>query len=189
MLLATVATFFLPELHNVPLILVALLLGAGLAWWSAGKVAITDMPQMVAVYNGMGGGAAALIAAVEFTSPEPPTGLHATLAMMGAFIGSIAFSGSVMAFAKLQGIMKRAVRWPAQNVGNVVHSLVTLALGIAIVNPLGSEWLYTDDASDAQAEADETDQRALHDEHHHDAHRAGAERAQQLLAVVARRAL
>jgi NAD(P) transhydrogenase subunit beta len=56
MLLATVATFFLPELHNVPLILVALLLGAGLAWWSAGKVAITDMPQMVALYNGMGGG-------------------------------------------------------------------------------------------------------------------------------------
>ena len=65
MLLATVATFLLPELHNVPLILVALLLGAGLAWWSAGKVAITDMPQMVALYNGMGGGSAAAIGAVE----------------------------------------------------------------------------------------------------------------------------
>ena len=65
MLLATAATFFLPELHNVPLILVALLLGAGLAWWSAGKVAITDMPQMVALYNGMGGGSAAAIGAVE----------------------------------------------------------------------------------------------------------------------------
>ena len=47
----------------VPLILVALLLGAGLAWWSAGRVAITDMPQMVALYNGMGGGSAAAIGA------------------------------------------------------------------------------------------------------------------------------
>ena len=65
MLLATAATFLLPELHNVPLILLALLLGAGLAWWSAGRVAITDMPQMVALYNGMGGGSAAAIGAVE----------------------------------------------------------------------------------------------------------------------------
>ncbi|RBK54832.1 NAD(P)(+) transhydrogenase (Re/Si-specific) subunit beta, partial [Xanthomonas oryzae pv. oryzae] len=65
MLIATVATFFLPELHNVPLILAALAIGTGVAWWSAKKVAITDMPQMVALYNGMGGGSAAAIGAVE----------------------------------------------------------------------------------------------------------------------------
>lgn len=145
MVIATAVTFFLPGREggllffapakslNLILTIVALVIGGAIAAWLGKVVKMTDMPQMVAVYNGMGGGAAALIAAVEFTSPEPPTGLHATLAMMGAFIGSIAFSGSVMAFAKLQGIMKRAVRWPAQNVGNVVHSLVTLALGIAIV--------------------------------------------------------
>ena len=65
MLIATVATFFLPGLHNIALILVALALGTGLAWVSAKKVAITDMPQMVALYNGMGGGSAAAIGAVE----------------------------------------------------------------------------------------------------------------------------
>lgn len=59
------ATLFLPELHNVPLILAALAIGTGVAWWSAKKVAITDMPQMVALYNGMGGGSAAAIGAVE----------------------------------------------------------------------------------------------------------------------------
>ena len=79
MLLATAATFFLPELHNVPLILVALLLGAGLAWWSAGKVAITDMPQMVALYNGMGGGSAAAIGGWNCCAmPSWPTAIPAT---------------------------------------------------------------------------------------------------------------
>ena len=65
MLIATVATFFLPELHNIPLILAAVAIGTGVAWWSAKRVAITDMPQMVALYNGMGGGSAAAIGAVE----------------------------------------------------------------------------------------------------------------------------
>ncbi len=145
MLLATVATFFIPadgggllffapgKTINLILCLVALAIGAGLAAYLGKVVKMTDMPQMVAIYNGMGGGAAALIAAVEFTSAEPPTGLHAVLAMLGAFIGSVAFSGSILAWAKLQGVMKKAVRWPVQNLGNVVHTLITLALGIAIV--------------------------------------------------------
>jgi NAD(P) transhydrogenase subunit beta len=115
------------------LCLVALAIGAGIAAYLGKVVKMTDMPQMVAIYNGMGGGAAALIAAVEFTSAEPPTGVHAVLAMLGAFIGSVAFSGSILAWAKLQGVMKKAVRWPVQNLGNVLHTLVTLGLGIAIV--------------------------------------------------------
>ena len=70
MVVATVATFFYPgpdggALANLPLILVALLVGVGLAWWSGKRVAMTDMPQMVALYNGMGGGSAAAIGAVE----------------------------------------------------------------------------------------------------------------------------
>ena len=145
MLVATGVTFLLPrgdgsllffsngQTINLVLTVVALVIGAAVAGWLGKTVKMTDMPQMVAIYNGMGGGAAALIAAVEFTAAEPPTGIPATLAMLGAFIGSVAFSGSVLAFAKLQGIMKKAVRWPAQNAGNVIHSVVTLALGIAIV--------------------------------------------------------
>jgi len=144
MVLATAATFFLPapggglqffqpgRSINLILTVVALVLGAGIAAWLGRVVKMTDMPQMVAVYNGMGGGAAALIAAVEFTGAEAPTGLHAVLAMLGAYIGSVAFTGSIVAFLKLQGIMKKTFRLPAQNAGNVIHSLVTLAGGIAI---------------------------------------------------------
>ncbi|MFP5415534.1 MAG: NAD(P)(+) transhydrogenase (Re/Si-specific) subunit beta [Actinomycetes bacterium] len=145
MVLATLVTFLIPneagglaffapgKTVNLVLTIVALAIGASLAAWLGKVVKMTDMPQMVAIYNGMGGGAAALIAAVEFTSTASPTGLHAALAMLGALIGSVAFSGSVLAWAKLQGVMKKAVRWPAQNLGNVLHSLVTLALGVAIV--------------------------------------------------------
>ena len=65
MLIATAATFALPGLHNLGLIALALGIGTVLAWVSGKKVAITDMPQMVALYNGMGGGSAAAIGAVE----------------------------------------------------------------------------------------------------------------------------
>ena len=65
MLIATAATFALPGLGNIGLIITALAIGTALAWISGKKVAITDMPQMVALYNGMGGGSAAAIGAVE----------------------------------------------------------------------------------------------------------------------------
>ncbi len=70
MLLATLATFLTPGLHNIGLMLVAIAVGTVLAWWSGKTVKMTDMPQMIAIYNGMGGGAAAAIAAVEFARGE-----------------------------------------------------------------------------------------------------------------------
>lgn len=115
MALATLVTFLIPKsgggmmffgngkLLNLGLAIVAIVIGGSAAAWAGKVVKMTDMPQMVAVYNGMGGGAAALIAAIEFTAHEAPTGVHAVLAMLGAFIGSIAFTGSILAFAKLQG--------------------------------------------------------------------------------------
>ncbi|HMY80014.1 MAG TPA: NAD(P)(+) transhydrogenase (Re/Si-specific) subunit beta, partial [Thauera aminoaromatica] len=65
MIAATLATFFIPDLHNIGLMVVAIVLGGGVAWYSGKVVKMTDMPQMVAIYNGMGGGAAAGIAAIE----------------------------------------------------------------------------------------------------------------------------
>jgi len=59
MLVATVVSFLYPDMTNYPLILAAIVVGGGLAWWSGKRVAMTDMPQMIALYNGMGGGAAA----------------------------------------------------------------------------------------------------------------------------------
>ncbi|MFV0405267.1 MAG: NAD(P)(+) transhydrogenase (Re/Si-specific) subunit beta [Propioniciclava sp.] len=153
MVLATLVTLLLPNATgglilfssgktlNLVLTVVALLLGGGMAAWLGTVVKMTDMPQMVAVYNGMGGGAAALIAAVELTAADPPTGLHAGLAVLGALIGSVAFSGSILAFAKLQGLMKRALRLPAQNLINVIHTVATVTLGIVIVGIGPQPWL------------------------------------------------
>jgi NAD(P) transhydrogenase subunit beta len=128
MVLATVVTFLTPGMGNLLLMVIAIGLGGALAWVSGKKVAMTDMPQMVAIYNGMGGGAAAAIAAVEFARGEMHGTVVTLLATLGALIGAVSFSGSVVAWAKLQGVMKKAFRLPAQNAVNVVLALVTVAL-------------------------------------------------------------
>src|SRR3546814_10634643 len=85
---------------------------------SSGKrVAMTDMPQMVALYNGMGGGSAAAIGAVELLGFASGSGGTATttqlvLGVTGGLIGAISFSGSLIAFAKLQGLMDRRFVFP-----------------------------------------------------------------------------
>jgi len=133
MVLATLITFATPDMHNYVLMIVAIVLGGGLAWYMGKVVKMTDMPQMVAVYNGMGGGAAAAIAALEFARGEVTGVMPTLLAVMGSLIGSVAFSGSCIAFAKLQGIMKKAWRLPAQNMVNAVLALVAVGLGAVIV--------------------------------------------------------
>ncbi|MCZ4304958.1 NAD(P)(+) transhydrogenase (Re/Si-specific) subunit beta [Zoogloeaceae bacterium G21618-S1] len=133
MIAATLVTLFWPGMQNFALMIVAMVIGGSLAWWSGKNVAMTDMPQMVAIYNGMGGGAAAAIAAVEFARGEMHGGMVALLAVLGALIGSVAFSGSCVAYAKLQGIMKKAYRFPMQNQLNVGLAAVVGILGLAIV--------------------------------------------------------
>ncbi|MGQ9511479.1 MAG: NAD(P)(+) transhydrogenase (Re/Si-specific) subunit beta [Thermaceae bacterium] len=131
MLLAVLATFLWPGMGNFALILVALLLGTVVAWWAAVRVAMTDMPQMVAIYNGMGGGAAASIAMVELLRGAfENTGLMA-LAILGGFIGNVALTGSLIAFAKLQGTMKsRPILFPLQKPLNLLVLLLTLGFGL-----------------------------------------------------------
>ncbi len=133
MVLATVVTFLTPGMGNMLLMIIAIALGGALAWVSGKRVAMTDMPQMVAIYNGMGGGAAAAIAAVEFARGEMHGTVVTLLATLGALIGAVSFSGSVVAWAKLQGVMNKAFRLPAQNAVNVVLALATVGLGVAIV--------------------------------------------------------
>lgn len=151
MLIATVATFFLPELHNIPLILAAVAIGTGVAWWSAKRVAITDMPQMVALYNGMGGGSAAAIGAVELLrfsfltnrdtthwseqaladlAARQPSATVLALAVIGSAIGAVSLSGSIIAWAKLDGRLDRRVTFPGQQVFNLLVALAMVVLGI-----------------------------------------------------------
>ncbi|MFZ5581622.1 MAG: NAD(P)(+) transhydrogenase (Re/Si-specific) subunit beta [Pseudomonadota bacterium] len=133
MVVAVAATFLVPNLHNLGLMALALALGTVGAWLSAKKVKMTDMPQMVAIYNGMGGGAAAAIAAVELARGEAHGLVTVTLAVIGALIGAVSFTGSCVAFAKLQGLLKKAYRLPAQNVVNVLLALLVVGLGAALV--------------------------------------------------------
>ncbi|MDO5610271.1 MAG: NAD(P)(+) transhydrogenase (Re/Si-specific) subunit beta, partial [Pseudomonadota bacterium] len=94
MVLATIATFFLPGLQNIALMIVAIVIGVGLNWIWGKKVAITDMPQMVALFNGMGGGSAAAIGALELVRASTGSNDHGIFALSlgaaGALIGSVA---------------------------------------------------------------------------------------------------
>ncbi|MDG4604924.1 MAG: NAD(P)(+) transhydrogenase (Re/Si-specific) subunit beta, partial [Candidatus Contendobacter sp.] len=111
MVLATVVSFAHPQITahasvvNYVLMLIAIAIGGGIAWWGAKIVAMTAMPQMIAIYNGMGGGAAAAIAAVELLKDHGAHPLPVSILLMavaGAVIGAVSFSGSVVAFGKLQ---------------------------------------------------------------------------------------
>src|SRR5574343_1367428 len=133
MLVAIAATFLIPDLKNLGLMALALVIGGAVAWISGKKVQMTDMPQMVAIYNGMGGGAAAAIAAIEFAKGDAHSVVTTILAVVGALIGAVSFTGSCVAWAKLQGVLKKAFRLPAQNAVNVVLALNAIGLGITMV--------------------------------------------------------
>ena len=142
MLIAGLITFLWPGMHNYSLILVAIFIGGVLAWWSGRRVPMTAMPQMVALYNGMGGGAAAAIAAQELIRGEPIALAPAILAVVGGIIGAVSFSGSLIAFAKLQGLIKKSLRYRLQQIVNSLALLSTLALGIWIIVLHGTAPMY-----------------------------------------------
>jgi NAD(P) transhydrogenase subunit beta len=118
---------------NLGLAVVALLLGGGVAWWGGRKVAMTAMPQMVAIYNGMGGGAAGAIAAVELFGNKAQGATALFMTLLGALIGAVSFSGSLIAWAKLDGVINKPVRVKGQQVFNGLALLLTVALGAFIV--------------------------------------------------------
>jgi H+-translocating NAD(P) transhydrogenase subunit beta len=167
MLLAVGWTFSLPEVYgqtkNLVLIVVGIVVGTAIAVPAARLVKMTAMPQMVAVFNGVGGGAAALVSITEFISLG-----HGSIAiykiceiLFGVLVGSVSFSGSAVAFAKLQEIITgRPITYPAQQPINaavgvtilalllttivtantavlVVVALLSLVLGVIFVLPIG----------------------------------------------------
>ncbi len=115
MVIATLVTFLTPNLTNFALMAIAIVIGGGFGYIAAKRVAMTDMPQMIALYNGMGGGAAAGISAVALLgTTSPATG---SLAVVGGLIGGVSFAGSIIAFLKLQGWMRpRPITFPGQKI-------------------------------------------------------------------------
>ncbi|MGD1014431.1 MAG: NAD(P)(+) transhydrogenase (Re/Si-specific) subunit beta [Acidimicrobiales bacterium] len=147
MLVAVVATFFKyvdgHPLHHVWLILLAMLIGVLVAVPVARFVKMTAMPQLVAIFNGVGGGAACLVSITEFVhikASHPAT--YVTLeVLLGVLIGTVSFSGSAIAFAKLQELVTgRPITYPAQQFINAIIGAGALVL-IVIILVTGSEVL------------------------------------------------
>ena len=141
MLLATVVTlaFMGASSLNLMLVIAAIAIGSIAAWVSGKRVAMTDMPQMIALYNGMGGGAAAAIAAVELYSGNEHNLVHLIMAAIGGFIGAVSFSGSLIAFAKLQGLITKSVRFGGQKFVNLAILLIAVGLGFMVVSGAGAQ--------------------------------------------------
>jgi len=138
---ATVAiafTFSNPGLRgsgkNLILAIVAMIIGAAVAVPAARKVKMTAMPQMVAIFNGVGGGAAALVSIVVFLieSPGKPATYRIAEVLFGVLIGCVSFAGSAIAFAKLQELMTgRPITYPAQQIINAVVGAAIVGIAIA----------------------------------------------------------
>jgi len=134
MVVATLITFAYPDMHNYVLMTTAIFIGGVLAWWTGKRVAMTDMPQMIALYNGMGGGSAAAISAVELLGGGQHSPVFMVLAVLGGFIGSVSFSGSMIAFGKLQGLIRKDFRFKGQNVVNFLLLAAIAVLGAMVAN-------------------------------------------------------
>jgi len=145
MLVAIVATLADERVVSYGWIAVGMAIGTAIGAVSAQRVRMTAMPQMVALFNGVGGGAAALIAASEYhvaaTAVPPVDALSAKIGvatMFSAVVGSISFAGSLVAFGKLQELLPgRPITWPAQKVINglaLAAVLVLAVLGVTSVD-------------------------------------------------------
>lgn len=133
--LAIVATIFLHDFEvpsiNYILIGIALLIGTILGYLIAMKVAMTKMPELVSLFNGFGGGSALLIGLVEFGNFSTDATQTSTI-IAAIIIGSITFTGSLIAWAKLNGSMKD-IRMPNYNLINNLIILALIAFGAYIV--------------------------------------------------------
>ena len=142
MLVAIGTTLSLEGLGNWVLMVVGLLIGTVVGIVGARHVRMTAMPQMVAIFNGVGGGAAALVALAEWHTAIEPGGDERVSVVLSALIGSISFAGSAIAFAKLQELLSgRPIVFPAQNVVNILVLLAAAALGVAAIAGAESEWV------------------------------------------------
>ncbi|MHB1583879.1 MAG: NAD(P)(+) transhydrogenase (Re/Si-specific) subunit beta [Acidimicrobiales bacterium] len=136
MLIAIGATFAEPGLGHLALILVAMAIGVAIGVPAARLVKMTAMPQMVAIFNGVGGGAAALVSVTEFISVDTRVlaAYKVLEVLFGVLVGCVSFAGSAVAFAKLQELMTgRPITYPGQQVINALVGVAVLALALTVL--------------------------------------------------------
>jgi NAD(P) transhydrogenase subunit beta len=146
MTVAIVATLVKTGVHITWEMPVAAAIGSAFGLVGARRVKMTAMPQMVALFNGVGGGAAALVALAEFHERAPASGRIqgdiSVAILLSALIGSISFSGSLIAFAKLQELIKgRPITYPGQKLVNAAVFLGCVVLGAVILTGTEHQWL------------------------------------------------
>jgi NAD(P) transhydrogenase subunit beta len=143
MLVAIATTLLLDGIGNWALLVIGGAIGAAVGLVGARTVKMTAMPQMVALFNGVGGGAAALVALAEFHRDAGGLGTDSIVSIvLSALIGSISFAGSLVAFAKLQELIGgRPIVFPAQNVVNVLVFAGAVGLGIAAIAGVEDQWV------------------------------------------------
>jgi NAD(P) transhydrogenase subunit beta len=136
--LAIAATIIIHPLHagEIPslitmLIFAALAIGTIIGWLAAKKVKMTSMPEMVSLFNGMGGACAALISLLEFHHSVGQPAITGII-MAGLIIGSVSFSGSIMAFMKLNGTLSKSIRLPNYNFINLAMMIITIGAGVYV---------------------------------------------------------
>lgn len=141
MTLAILGTIFLYEHHNgltsrepikLGIIFISILIGTVVGWRTAKQVQMTKMPELVSMFNGMGGACAALIGLMEFPHNTGNIGSLGFI-MAGLVIGSVSFSGSIIAFLKLNGTMNKPIRIPAYNIVNTAMMVAVILVAIATV--------------------------------------------------------
>jgi NAD(P) transhydrogenase subunit beta len=140
--LAMVITMFYPmqnESNNYPWIIGGLILGGVIGYVAAIKVKMTAMPEMVSLFNGLGGACSMLIATVEFYNLPEGTTMMSTqvlIIIFALFVGSIAFTGSIIAWGKLDGFLRDSLVLPAPQVINLVLLVAVIALsGYIMIQP------------------------------------------------------
>lgn len=146
MALAVLATFFTPGLNNIALSVAGIAVGSVAGWLMSSKVKMTDMPQLVSFFNGMGGAAAALIAIAEvygiyhgadigmallMLNPNSTFYFYFAALLVSLIVGGVSFTGSIIAMGKLQGFVSgKSVRWPMQKFTNNGLLLLIAALSV-----------------------------------------------------------
>jgi len=147
MAVAVVATLLIHEVVSYATVFAGILVGSVIGAVLALRIQMTAMPQMVALLNGFGGAASALVSSAELLRSDPaapPEGIVPLAMALGVLIGGLTFTGSLVAFGKLQELLSgRAIVYPGQRAVNGLLGLLVLCVTAAMVlQPLSLEWFY-----------------------------------------------
>jgi len=128
--------------NNYIWIVVAMVIGSIIGWISSKKIEMTSMPQMVSIFNGLGGACATILAWIELGGSSLDSG-GLFIVLFTLFVGAVSFTGSLLAFAKLQGLIyDQTLLLPKHNVLNILLLIACIAVGVLLfINPSEPVWI------------------------------------------------